>query len=242
MIAISKRDLFYSIILHGGLILMVTMMNPFVVHPSHDLESIGVNIISLPPLGNPDLIQGGKMPEVSIPQALVEDEVAIPISPPESKKEVKKVADKPKPKPKETKPKPKPEKDPGYQGLAQKADKTQKGGADISDKIGPGSKFGAAAVDNASFDYPYYFVQAFGKIERNWSNPVGANQPLSCIVYFKIIRSGTIMDPVVETSSGVPAYDRACLRAVVSSSPLPQLPTDFRDDIIGIYLEFPYKP
>jgi outer membrane biosynthesis protein TonB len=240
MIAISKRDLFYSVILHGGLILMVTAMNPFVVRPSHDLESIGVNIISLPPLGNPDLVQGGKMPEIAIPQALVEDEVAIPISAPESKKEMKKVDEKAKPK--ETKHPPKPDKDLGYQGLAQKGDKTQKGGTDISDEIGPGSKFGSAAVDNASFDYPYYFVQAFGKIERNWSNPVGANQPLSCVVYFKIIRSGTIMDPVVETSSGVPAYDRACLRAVVASSPLPQLPTDFRDDIIGIYLEFPYKP
>ncbi len=242
MISISKRDLFYSVVLHGGLILMVTMLNPFVVRPGQDLESIGVNIISMPPLGDPALVQGGQMPEVSIPQALVEDEVAVPITAPESKKEIKKVETKPQSKPKETKPKPKPEKDPGYQGLVQKGDKTQKGGADISDKIGPGSKFGSATVDNASFDYPYYFVQAFAKIERNWSNPVAANQPLSCEIFFKVIRSGTIIDPVVEKSSGVPAYDRACLRAVVASSPLPQLPTDFRDDIIGIGLEFPWKP
>jgi TonB family protein len=240
MISISSRDLFFSVILHGTLILMVTVLNPFVVRSSHDLESIGVNIISMPPLGNPDLVKGGEMPEIAIPQALVQDEVAIPIAAPESKREMKKIEKKPKPK--ETQHTPKPEKDPGYQALAQKGDKTQKGGTDISDKIGPGSKFGTVAVDNASFDYPYYFIQAFGKIEGNWSNPVAANQPLSCVIYFKIIRSGTIIDPAVEKSSGIEAYDRACLRAVVASSPLPQLPTDFRDDIIGIRLEFPYKP
>ena len=218
---------------------MVTMLNPFVVRPSRDFESIGVNIISLPPLGNPDLVEGGKMPEIAIPQAMVEEEVAIPISTPESKRDLKKVEKQPKPE--ETKHTSRP-KDPGYQGLAQKGDTAQKGGTDITDKIGPGSKFGTVMIDNANFDYPYYFVQAFAKIARNVSNPVAANQPLSCVIYFKIIRSGTIMDPVVATSSGIPAFDRACLRAVIASSPLPQLPTDFPDDIIGIYLEFPYQP
>ncbi len=240
MIDIRSKDFLYSLALHATLILAITMINPFAIRPSHDFDSIAVNIISMPPLGDPALIEGGEMPEISIPQAIAEEEVAIPIEAPESKKEIKETPKQPEPK-KDT-PKPEPKKDAPYQGLAQKGDKNQQGGTDVSDKIGPGTKFGTVSVDNASFDYPYYFVQAFGKIQRNWSNPVAANQPLSCIVYFKIIRSGTIIDPKVETSSGVPAYDRACLRAVVSSSPLPQLPTDFRDDIIGIYLEFPYQP
>jgi outer membrane biosynthesis protein TonB len=239
MIAIRSKDFLYSVALHAALILAITMINPFAIRPSHDLDSIAVNIISMPPLGDPALIEGGDMAEISIPQAVVEENIAIPIEAPESKKETKEV---PKPEPKKETPKPEPKKDAGYQGLAKTGDKTQQGGTDVSDKVGPGTKFGTVAVDNASFDYPYYFVQAFGKIQRNWSNPVAANQPLSCIIYFKIIRSGTIIDPEIETSSGVPAYDRACLRAIVSSSPLPQLPTDFRDDIIGIHLEFPYQP
>jgi TonB family protein len=232
---ISYRDLVYSILLHAGLLIMITMLNPFSMNLSRDFDSVAVNIISMPPLGDPELIKGSA-PEISIPQATLDEPADIPISKPESKTEKKPVEKK------EETPKPKPKKDTGYKGQAAKADETQAGGTDISDQLGAGTAFGSAAVDNANFQYPYYFVQAFGKIQRNWSNPVAANQPLSCIIYFKVIRFGTILDPEVEKSSGVEAYDRACLRAVQASSPLPQLPTDFRDDIIGIYLEFPYKP
>jgi len=234
---ITSRDLFYSILLHIGLLLLITMLNPFVTGMRSDFDSVAVNIISMPPLGDPELIKGS-MPEIAIPQATMEEEAIIPIEKPESKRELKPVAKKEPP----PEPKKKPRQDPGYQGQTQTADKTQAGGTDVSDQIGAGTKFGSVAVDNASFQYPYYFIQAFGKIQRNWSNPVAANQPLSCIVYFKIIRSGTVLDPEIEKSSGIPAYDRACLRAIQTSSPLPPLPTDFRDDIIGIHLEFPYQP
>jgi len=233
---ITSRDLVYSIMLHVGLLLMITMLNPFSIRGRSDFDSVAVNIISFPPLGNPELIKSS-MPEISIPQATYEEEAVIPISKPESKTELKPIVKKT-----ETKPKPKPQKDPGYQGDAKKGEATKAGGADVSDQLGAGTKFGSVAVDNANFQYPYYFIQAFGKIQRSWSNPVAANQPLSCVIYFKIIRSGTVLDPEIEKSSGVAAYDRACLRAVQASSPLPQLPTDFRDDIIGIHLEFPYQP
>jgi protein TonB len=232
---ITSRDFVYSVFLHLGLLLTITMLNPFSIGGRPDFDSVAVNIITMPPLGNPELIKG-EMPEISIPQATVEDEAVIPIAKPESKTELKQVEKK-----KET-PKPKPKKDTGYQGDASKAEKKQAGGTDVSDQLGAGTKFGSVAVDNASFKYPYYFVQAFSKIQRNWSNPVAANQPLSCIIYFKIIRSGTVLDPQIEKSSGVEAYDRACMRALQASSPLPPLPTDFSDDIIGIHLEFPYQP
>jgi TonB family protein len=231
---ISIRDLFYSIILHAGLLLLLTFLNPFMVSMRPDFEAVSVNIIEFPPLGMEELARGD-MPEISIPQALSEDEIATPIVTPESRQEPYEIE-------KKVEEQPKPKKDTGYKGFVQKGDKDQKGGTDISDKLGPGTKFGSVAVDNASFNYPYYFVQAFGKIQRNWSNPVAAHQPLSCVIYFQIIRSGTALSPEIEKSSGVPAFDRACLRAVQASSPLPPLPTDFRDDIIGIHLEFPYEP
>lgn len=233
---ISARDIFYSVILHLGLLMTLTMLNPFKVVMRPDFESVSVNIIELPPLGKPEFINADK-PEVAIPQALEEEEIATPITTPESREEAYEVEKKT-----EETPKPPPKKDTSYKGLAQKGDKNQKGGTEVSDQLGPGTKFGSVAVDNASFNYPYYFIQAFGKIQRNWSNPVASNQILSCVIYFQIIRSGTVLDPKIEESSGVPAYDRACLRAIQASSPLPPLPTDFRDDIIGIHLEFPYEP
>lgn len=234
---VSFKDITLSIILHLGLILIITVMNPFTISMTPDFESIGINIIEMPPLGEPELI-AEEMPEISIPRAVVEEDISIPLSDPESSDqtiEIEKAVDPPKPKPK-------PKKDPGYTSKTKEGETTQEGGTDISDQLGPGTKFGSAAIDNSNFNYPYYFVQSFGKIGRNWSNPVAANQPLSCIIYFQIIRSGTVLDPEIEKSSGVTAFDRACLRAVLASSPLPPLPPDFRDDIIGIHLEFPYKP
>jgi outer membrane biosynthesis protein TonB len=194
----------------------------------------------MPPLGEP--IELAEAPEITIPQATYEEEASIPIAGPEARLDPKPIEEKPKP---EEKPDPTPAKPKeSYQGTAQQSDKDQTGGngTDVSDQVGPGTKFGSVAVDNADFQYPYYFVQALGKIQRNWTNPVASNQPLSCVIYFQIIRTGSILDPKVEQSSGIPAYDRACLRALQLSSPLPQLPSDFGSDIIGMYLEFPYNP
>lgn len=232
---ITSRDFIYSAMLHIALLLMITVLNPFAIRISRDFESVAVNIISMPPLGDPALVKGS-MPEIAIPQATVDEEAVIPISKPESKTEAKPVEKK------EETPKPKPKKDTGYKGQAQKADKDQAGGTDVSDQLGPGTSFGAAAVSNADFQYPYWFVQAFGKIQRNRSNPVASNQPISCFIYFEVSRFGSILAASIEKSSGIEVYDRACLRAVQASDPLPPLPTDFKDDIIGISLEFPYKP
>lgn len=237
---LRSRDFFFSLIVHLGLLFAVTLVNPFTVRTGLDFDAVGVNIITLPPLGDPALIKGGDIPEVAIPQAIIEEEVTIPIATPESKTEKYEIE---KPQEKETpKPKPEPRRDTGYRGDARKGDQQRAGGADVSDQVGAGSIFGTVSVDNASFNYPYYFVQAFGKIQRNWSNPVHANQTISCIVFFQILRSGTILDPTVRKSSGIEAFDRACLRALAASDPLPPLPSDFKDDIIGINLEFPYEP
>lgn len=237
---LTSRDYIVSLILHIGFFIIIALMNPFKIKTHHDFESVAVNVISMPPLGNPELIKE-EMPEIAIPQAMVDDDIAVPISEPESKTE-KMVIEKPVEKPKLKPEKKKQKKDTGYQSKAKTGETSQKGGTDVSDQLGPGSKFGSATVDNANFNYPYYFIQTFGKIERNWSNPVASNQPISCVIYFQVMRTGTILESVIETSSGLEVYDRACLRALQASAPLPPLPDDFRDDIIGIHLEFIHKP
>jgi len=232
---ITARDLFYSSLLHLAFLMALVFLNPFKVI-SRNLETIAVNIISMPPLGDPALIKA-QMPEVSIPEAIVQEEVAIPIATPESRTKPLPVEEK-QPQPETPK---KENRDTGYPGDRKTGDKTE-AGADVSGQLGPGSPFGSAQVDNADFNYPTYFIHAFGKIERNWSNPVRANQSLSCFIHFSVLRSGTILDPVITKSSGVEAYDRACLRALQASDPLPPLPSEFLDDIIGITLEFPHIP
>lgn len=230
MTAVAPKDFLFSLLLHAGLILGITMLNPFTVTTHPKFESVAVNIISLPPLGNPDLIKSG-VQKISIPQQTAKEQKAVPLPIPSKTK--KQNADK--------KASPKAKNNAGYVNDSKKGAEAQTG-IDVGEALGPGSKFGSVAIDNADFNYPYYFIQAFDKIQQNWSNPVAANQPLSCLIHFQIIRSGTVLDPSIEKSSGVSAYDRACLRAVQASSPLLPLPVDFRDDIIGIHLEFPYQP
>ncbi len=233
---ISLKDITISVIVHILIIAMISLLNPFAVVHRPDLDAVRVNLIEMPPLGSPD-VAPLEAPEITIPQATIEDIAEMPISMPESRKEKQEIE-----KPEPPQPKPKPREDQGYKGMAEVSDSAQKGGTDVSDQLGPGTKFGAVAVDNPNFNYPYYFVQALGKIQRNWSNPVASRSKLACVISFKIIRSGTVLSPEITKSSGIDAYDRACLRAVQAASPLPPLPPDFRDDIIGINLEFPYEP
>ena len=59
----STRDLFISVIFHAVLLFAITVLNPFKVVLKPDFESVGVNIIEMPPLGEPELIQPDEMPD-----------------------------------------------------------------------------------------------------------------------------------------------------------------------------------
>jgi len=107
---------------------------------------------------------------------------------------------------------------------------------------GEGSPFAGATIDNASFNYPYWFTQAFRKIRSNWRNPVSHQGTLVCVIYFQVIQSGRVINLQIRESSGIDAFDDACLRSVERSAPFPPLPREFREEIIGINLPFKYQP
>ncbi|UCD17408.1 MAG: TonB family protein [Candidatus Zixiibacteriota bacterium] len=227
-----RTDLLLSFLLHFVFILALVVSAPFQPRVRTDFgEVITVNITSLPAS-----LQPKQLEPISIPRAIEAEEPIAEIA------EVTPVIE-PRPKSKAT---PKPKKDKIYKPQAEKGPAEREGltngQRDVSENLGADSRFGGAAVDNASFSYPYWFVQTFGKIERNWTNPVFANQPLSCTIYFQVITSGRIIKIEIEKRSGVDAYDRACERAVKQSQPLPPLPDEFTDEILGIHLEFPYLP
>ena len=58
------------------------------------------------------------------------------------------------------------------------------------------------------------------------------------VIHFQIERDGTVTDIRLVTSSGLAYVDRAALRAVVGSSPLPPLPADFSGPHLGIQVVF----
>lgn len=102
-----------------------------------------------------------------------------------------------------------------------------------------GSTFGTSvsAFDSADFNYSYYVARMLATIGSNWFKGTSENVP-SPVVDFRIGRDGTITDVRIGKSSGLPFVDRAAERAVMTSSPLPPLPADFREASLGVHLKF----
>lgn len=96
---------------------------------------------------------------------------------------------------------------------------------------------GGATFDQPDFNYSYYVERMLVTIGMNWFKPA-ESVPISPMIRFRIERDGTISDPQVERSSGLPFVDRAALRAVMASSPLPPLPGEFGGRYLGVHLIF----
>jgi periplasmic protein TonB len=107
---------------------------------------------------------------------------------------------------------------------------------------GPSGQGGTAGIgslklDQADFKYPVYIERMVQIISLNWFKPAQAVQT-SPVVHFQIERDGTVTDPRIITSSGLPFVDRAALRAVMASSPLPPLPAEYGGPHLGIQVVF----
>ena len=112
---------------------------------------------------------------------------------------------------------------------------------------GPGAGGGAGdgtgiAVDAARFPYSYFLSAIERRVSENWYSAVSQGRTgLTCVVYFRLMRDGSLGDVRIETSSGNGYFDRAALRAVRSGSPYPPLPGGFADDFLGIHFTFAQK-
>jgi TonB family protein len=110
------------------------------------------------------------------------------------------------------------------------------------DPTGPRGAGGTAGIggfkiDQPDFNYPVYIERLALLIGLNWFKPaqsVTANP----VIHFQIERDGTIVNARVVVSSGLPFVDRAALRAVIASSPLPPLPAKYPWPHLGIQVEF----
>ena len=97
---------------------------------------------------------------------------------------------------------------------------------------GPGV---SAALEGADFPYTMYLDNMTRRIGANWLRPSG---DATVVIHFTIERDGTIRDASVATSGGSGIADRAALRAVLESSPLPPLPFGYNGTYLGVRLTF----
>ena len=111
-------------------------------------------------------------------------------------------------------------------------------GAANGSTAGAGVSFGASVTSfDADFPFAYYVEQLLSLIGANWFKPESA-EGASCVISFRITRSGQVTDVKVDSSSGVSYYDRAAARAVYAANPLPPLPPDYRNESLGVHLKF----
>ncbi len=104
--------------------------------------------------------------------------------------------------------------------------------------IGAGGNVGVSgAAFDSEFQFSYYVERMIVAIGMNWFKPSQAGN-VPPVIHFRIGKDGTIAEAAVERSSGLPFVDRAALRAVLASSPLPPLPAEYGGNELGVHLKF----
>jgi TonB family protein len=102
--------------------------------------------------------------------------------------------------------------------------------APVVDVAKPGGKADGVAVSPSTeeFKFPSYLATIRQNIERNWNPPPGAKGN-KAKVQFTILRSGWVVksDMKLTASSGNFYFDQAAMRAILQSSPFPQMPDDY---------------
>ncbi len=236
-----KRGILISAVLHILAISAALFSAPFSIKEKpFDYDVIKINAVSAP-----EFFEDSPAPieDIIIPDAMVEDELFdVPIDDPTTVDEPV-VIDKPKPK-KKDKPKPKKPKKP----TRKPKDKTKtpptetetgnKKGKEV--KTASGSPFAGASVDNASFDYPYWFTLASNKYIRNFRKTVSLQGTVTLKIFFEVIESGKIIKYEIVESSGIANVDRDCLAVFERIGSFPPLPNDFRDGYVGITVTLEY--
>jgi len=89
----------------------------------------------------------------------------------------------------------------------------------------------------------YYLALMRRKIGRRWqpTRAAARGRNVECVIAFRVGPAGDILAPAVAVSSGLSVFDRAALRAVIDSNPLPKPPPRFPAGF-PIEFVFSYRP
>jgi len=101
---------------------------------------------------------------------------------------------------------------------------------------------GEMAFDTDDFPFAHYIGRMRRKIAAHWRVPEGSQgAERLCVIYFRVLRDGTVTNTMIEQSSGMFIFDQAAQRAVVQASPMPPLPREYRDEYLGVHFSFAYR-
>jgi TonB family protein len=187
------------------------------------------------------------------PDAEPEPEEDTEESPPEEESEAVTVAPEPEESPAEEpveqpeEPKPKPPAKPQHSTTQPEPEAPRRSGTRSSEGsgergTGPAARAGAPGgtgfrLDSA-FPYPWYLELVQRRLSEGWLKPAGARPTRPVVIYFRVLPEGRLGLVEVESSSGMPMFDRSALRAVKTLDRLPPLPRGFREAYLGVHCEF----
>ena len=100
-----------------------------------------------------------------------------------------------------------------------------------------------AGVDEGAFASDYYLQTVIGRISSAWAPPAGVNglqAETAVLIRFRIMAHGQVSQAEVETSSGIPLFDRSAQDAVLRARPFPPFPPAYRGKWLTLHLRFVY--
>jgi protein TonB len=113
---------------------------------------------------------------------------------------------------------------------------TQPGSAAAGVSVqGPGGNFASR--------YGWYIESVKRRIQGNWLQStidpsVRMARTARCTVQFTISRDGSVKDIRISQTSGNLSLDNSGLRAVMTSNPMPALPTDYSGTYVTVFFDF----
>jgi protein TonB len=222
--------------LHLGLLALVLLAPRLGAQRQPPPEFVAVQIIPLQSLGVPKPAPVPVAPKPAEPKPPPPSDEPKPVVQPVMPEPTKKPApDKPEKKPVVTPPKPSAT-EPPPPSAEPPSDAPEKLGSETGAANGSAA-FGAqvATLDNPDFTYGYYVEQMLALIRAQWVRPpLGGG--IEATVHFQIGRGGEISEIRIVQSSGYSSFDLAGLRAIQTASPLPPLPSGYKQGTLGVNL------
>ncbi len=112
----------------------------------------------------------------------------------------------------------------------------------VATSVGQGG-ISMGAGNSFAQQYAWYVAAVSNRVSNNWLlATISPNIVSAPRVYltFEILRDGTVNNPQITQSSGIPEVDRSALRAILASNPLPALPAGYSGSSVSVEIYFDF--
>jgi TonB family protein len=112
------------------------------------------------------------------------------------------------------------------------------------------TRFGPVEItsDTQGIDFGHYLTGVLHSLRSKWYPLIPADARWTALesgrvaIEFKILKDGNAVEVRLASSSGNESLDRASLGGVVTASPFPPLPSEFKGDFLALRMNFFYNP